>query len=118
MTGATGHAEAVTLLYNPADITYEELLTVFWNRHDPTQLNGQGNDIGTQYRGGIYYHTQEQQIIAQKGMIEMELKLGKKLATELLPASDSKFWKAEEYHQQYLEKGIFSLFMPLYFMFF
>ena len=66
-SGETGHAEAVTLLYNPAEVSYDELLNVFWSRHDPTQLNGQGNDIGTQYRGGLYYPTEEQKAAALFG---------------------------------------------------
>jgi peptide-methionine (S)-S-oxide reductase len=102
-SGETGHAEAVTLLYNPAEVSYEELLNVFWSRHDPTQLNGQGNDIGTQYRGGIYYHTEEQKAAAVLSMAALQDTLGKPLATELLPST--KFWLSEDYHQQYLEKG-------------
>jgi peptide-methionine (S)-S-oxide reductase len=103
--GTTGHAEAVTILYNPEEVSFEELLNVFWSRHDPTQLNGQGNDIGTQYRGGIYYHSEEQKISAEKSMTSLQTELGKPLATELLPSSASKFWMSEDYHQQYLEKG-------------
>ena len=102
-SGESGHAEAVTLLYNPAEVSFDELLNVFWARHDPTQLNGQGNDIGTQYRGGIYYHTDEQKIIAEASMAALQESLGEPLATELLPST--KFWLSEDYHQQYLEKG-------------
>jgi peptide-methionine (S)-S-oxide reductase len=102
-SGETGHAEAVTLLYNPAEVSYDELLNVFWSRHDPTQLNGQGNDIGTQYRGGIYYHTEEQKAAAVISMAGLQDTLGKPLATELL--ASTKFWLSEDYHQQYLEKG-------------
>lgn len=102
-SGETGHAEAVTVLYNPSEVSYDELLEVFWARHDPTQLNGQGNDIGTQYRGGIYYHNDEQKSMAEASMAALQTSLGKPLATELLPAT--KFWLSEDYHQQYLEKG-------------
>lgn len=102
-SGETGHAEAVTLLYNPAEVSYDELLNVFWGRHDPTQLNGQGNDIGTQYRGGIYYHTEDQRVAAVSSMAGLQDSLGKPLATELL--ASTKFWPSEDYHQQYLEKG-------------
>lgn len=101
--GTTGHAESVTMLFNPEEVSFEELLNIFWSRHDPTQLNGQGNDIGTQYRGGVYYHTDEQKLTAEQSMISLQNKIGKPLATELLPAC--KFWMSEEYHQQYLEKG-------------
>ena len=102
-SGTTGHAEAVTVLYNPADVTYSELLNVFWGRHDPTQLNQQGNDVGTQYRGGIYYHSEEQKLEAMESMKAVQLNYKDPLATELLEAT--KFWIAEDYHQQYLEKG-------------
>lgn len=102
-SGESGHAEAVTILYNPAEVSFDELLNVFWARHDPTQLNGQGNDIGTQYRGGIYYHTAEQKLTAETSMTALQDSLGEPLATELLPSS--KFWLSEDYHQQYLEKG-------------
>lgn len=102
-SGESGHAEAVTLLYNPAEVSYDELLELFWSRHDPTQLNGQGNDIGTQYRGGIYYHSEEQKAAAIASMAGLQETLGKPLATELL--ASTKFWLSEDYHQQYLEKG-------------
>lgn len=102
-SGETGHAEAVTVLYDSAEVSYDELLEVFWARHDPTQLNGQGNDIGTQYRGGIYYHSDQQKAVAEASMANLQANLGKPLATELLPST--KFWLSEDYHQQYLEKG-------------
>lgn len=102
-SGESGHAESVTILYNPAEVSYNELLEVFWSRHDPTQLNGQGNDLGTQYRGGIYFHTEDQKGEAAASMAALQKSLGKPLATELLPST--KFWLSEDYHQQYLEKG-------------
>jgi methionine-S-sulfoxide reductase len=103
-SGSTGHAEAVVCMYDPSVTTYEQLLEVFWSRHDPTQLNRQGNDVGTQYRGGIYYHSEAQRQIAEDSMRQVQTRyVGKPLATELKPATT--FWVAEEYHQQYLEKG-------------
>ncbi|KAL2612282.1 hypothetical protein R1flu_023974 [Riccia fluitans] len=102
-TGRTGHVEAVLVEYNPNEVTYEQLLDVFWKKHDPTQLNRQGNDVGTQYRSGIYYHTPEQETAAKASLQEWETKLGKKIHTEILPATT--FYPAEDYHQQYLEKG-------------
>jgi peptide-methionine (S)-S-oxide reductase len=102
-SGLTGHAEAVTVLYDANEVSYEELLEVFWNRHDPTQLNRQGNDVGTQYRSGVYYHSLEQMQTAQASMAEVQKKYTAPLATELVAAN--KFWMGEAYHQQYLEKG-------------
>ncbi|KAL3678082.1 hypothetical protein R1sor_021038 [Riccia sorocarpa] len=102
-TGKSGHVEAVLVEYNPAEVTYEQLLDVFWKKHDPTQLNRQGNDVGTQYRSGIYYHTPEQEAAAKASLQEWEAKLGGKFQTEVLPAKT--FYPAEDYHQQYLEKG-------------
>lgn len=101
--GRTGHTEAVTLLYDEDVVTFEALAKTFFARHDPTQKDRQGNDVGTQYRGGIYYHTPEQMMEAQACIAEAQKKYNKPLATELLPAAT--FWMAEEYHQQYLEKG-------------
>ena len=101
-TDETGHAEAVQVEYNPSKVSYEQLLDVFWNNHDPTQLNRQGPDIGTQYRSVIFYHTSEQKKAAIASKEKLAGKYKKPIATEIVPAS--KFHKAEEYHQQYLEK--------------
>ncbi|CAM6125329.1 unnamed protein product [Calypogeia fissa] len=103
-TGRTGHTEAVLVDYNPSEVSYQQLLDVFWKKHDPTQMNRQGNDVGTQYRSGIYYHSPEQEATAKASLKAMEGKLGKKIATEVLPAKT--FYTAEDYHQQYLEKGM------------
>ena len=101
-SGKTGHTEAVTALYDPELTSYTALLDLFWPRHDPTQLNRQGNDRGTQYRGGIYFHNDEQRRQAEESLARERSKHKAPLATELLPAST--FWVAESYHQQYLEK--------------
>ncbi|MBI3591219.1 MAG: peptide-methionine (S)-S-oxide reductase MsrA [Candidatus Melainabacteria bacterium] len=103
-TGATGHAEVVHFEYDTKIISYEKLLEVFWNIHDPTTLNKQGPDIGTQYRSIIFFHNEEQEKTANASKIKLE-KSGKfknKIVTEIKPAQD--FYKAEEYHQQYFEK--------------
>jgi len=102
-TGRTGHAEAVQLSFDPAVVSYGRLLEVFWGKHDPTQLNRQGNDWGTQYRSGIYYHSEEQRKIADESKQKQQSKYRKPIATEILPAVE--FYKAEIYHQRYLEKG-------------
>ncbi|KAH8970228.1 hypothetical protein BDL97_02G077500 [Sphagnum fallax] len=102
-SGRTGHTEAVQLEYDPAQVSYKQLLDVFWKKHDPTQLNRQGNDVGSQYRSGIYFHTPEQKEEAIASMKEHQSHLWKKIATEILPAGP--FYMAEEYHQQYLQKG-------------
>jgi peptide-methionine (S)-S-oxide reductase len=105
-SGLTGHTEAVLVAYDPTQITYEQLLKVFFEEHDPTQVDRQGNDVGTQYRSAIYWTTpdQEQQARAAAAAYETALRdagMGA-VATELAPAGD--FWFAEEYHQQYLHK--------------
>lgn len=103
-TGKTGHAEVVQLEYDPSQVTYEELLNHFWSLHDPTTLNRQGPDIGTQYRSAIFFHSVEQQKIALEAKAKLE-KLGrfkKPIVTEITAASQ--FYRAEEYHQRYLEK--------------
>jgi len=100
----TGHAEAIQVEYDPTEISYEKLLEVFWSIHNPTTLNRQGPDIGTQYRSMIAYHTSEQEQIARnsKESIEKSGRLKNKIVTEIVPASS--FYRAEEYHQKYYEK--------------
>jgi len=103
-SGMTGHAEAVEVEYDPSEVSYAELLKVFWENHDPTTLNRQGPDVGTQYRSAIFYHDEEQRAAA----IESKEKLASSgryrnpIVTEIAPAAQ--FYRAEEYHQQYLEK--------------
>lgn len=103
--GKTGHTEAVQVMYDPAETTYEDLLRIFFARHDPTQVNGQGNDKGPQYRAGVYYHDEEQQKSAEAFFAEQQSSRGlpKKLATELEAVRE--FFDAEVEHQQYLQKG-------------
>jgi len=101
--GRTGHAETVLVGYDPKEVSYRELLQVFWDSHDPTQVNRQGPDVGTQYRSAIFYYSKAQEREAEGSIRELEKKLGRKIATGLLPATD--FYRAEEYHQKYLEKG-------------
>jgi peptide-methionine (S)-S-oxide reductase len=103
-TDKTGHAEGVLIEYDPAIVSYEELLEIFWANHDPTQVNAQGPDIGTQYRTVVFYTTPTQKNIAQESKTRMaERKIySKPIATEILPAV--KFWPAEDYHQKYFEK--------------
>lgn len=103
-TDTTGHAEAVKVEYDPNKISYQDLLDVFWNNHDPTSVNRQGPDIGIQYRSAIFFHNEEQKKIAEKSkeQIENSGKFNKKIVTEITPAS--KFYNAEEYHQKYFQK--------------
>lgn len=103
-TGATGHAEVVEVTFNPTEVTYETLLDLFWRIHDPTQLNRQGPDIGTNYRSVIFYHTPLQKAAAEasRDRINQSGRYQKPVVTEIAPASI--FWRAEEYHQQYFEK--------------
>jgi len=97
--GKTGHAEVVRLTYDPAVISYREILEVFFTIHDPTTLNRQGNDIGTQYRSVIYYHSPEQEEIAKQVIAEMANVWDAPIVTELSPAGT--YYKAETYHQNY-----------------
>ena len=103
-TGTTGHAEVVHVKYDPEKVSYETLLETFWGCHDPTQLNRQGPDIGTQYRSAIYYYTEEQRELAEasKKALEASGTLRRPIATEITAATE--FWRGEEYHQRYLEK--------------
>ena len=106
-TGLTGHNEVVKVLFDPSELSYLELLSTFWENHDPTQLNRQGNDIGTQYRSGAYYFsdTQKSILLETKAIYEDELqKAGfSSIMTEIKKAPD--FFIAEDYHQQYLAKN-------------
>ena len=103
-TGRTGHAEVVQVEYDPSRLTYDDLLTVFWENHDPTTLNRQGPDVGTQYRSAIFYHDDEQKEAAIKSKEERDRsgRYRRPIVTEITPATE--FYMAEDYHQQYLEK--------------
>lgn len=103
-TDTTGHAEVVHVTYDPSQISYEQLLQVFWDNHDPTQKNRQGPDIGTQYRSVIFTHSAEQEAAAKAAIAELERtkRFTKPIATHVEPAGP--FWRAEEYHQKYLLK--------------
>ena len=103
-TDRTGHAEVVEVEFDPAEVSYEELLRVFWDNHDPTTLNRQGPDTGTQYRSVIFYHTPEQEAAAKasKDGLTKSGRFKRPIVTQIVPAAE--FWRAEEYHQQYLEK--------------
>jgi peptide-methionine (S)-S-oxide reductase len=103
-TDRTGHAEALQVKYDPKEISYEELLDLFWSIHNPTTKNRQGPDIGSQYRSTIFYHTPEQERIAKKSKQELDdsNKFQNKIVTEIVPAST--FYPAEDYHQKYYQK--------------
>jgi len=103
-TDTTGHAEVVEVEFDPAKVKYEDLLRVFWENHDPTQVNRQGPDFGKQYRSVIFFHSPEQEAIARKSKADLESsgRFRKPIATVIEPAQT--FWRAEEYHQRYLEK--------------
>lgn len=98
----TGHAEAVQVEFDPSVVSYEELLSTFWEIHNPTTLNRQGWDIGDQYRSAIFFHDADQEIAAHKSMAEAQTHQRRKIVTQIVPAE--KFWLAEEYHQRYNEK--------------
>jgi len=104
-SGRTGHAEVVQVEFDPACVSYAELLELFWSLHDPTQLNRQGPDVGTQYRSAIFHNSAEQEKIAtsSKEAIEKSGRFGRPVVTEILPLPT--FWRAEEYHQQYIARG-------------
>jgi peptide-methionine (S)-S-oxide reductase len=103
-TDRTGHVEVVEVQFDPGQATYAQLLQVFWESHDPTQLNRQGPDVGTQYRSAIFFHTPEQEAAARASKDERQRSgiYKRPIVTEIVPAAE--FWRAEEYHQQYLEK--------------
>ncbi|NNG17679.1 MAG: peptide-methionine (S)-S-oxide reductase MsrA [Gemmatimonadales bacterium] len=112
-SGRTGHAEVVQVDFDPATVSYQELLDVFWRSHDPTTLNRQGPDVGTQYRSAIFYHTPEQAELAaaSKQALAESGRVSSPVVTEITPAST--FYRAEDYHQRYLEKrGLASCSIP------
>ena len=103
--GQTGHAEVVEVTFDPNRVSFKRLLDVFWACHDPTQLNRQGWDVGTQYRSAIFYHSIEQESQASESLAALQdsERVQGKIVTEISKASD--FWRAEEYHQRYFEKN-------------
>jgi peptide-methionine (S)-S-oxide reductase len=103
-THTTGHAEVVQVTYDPSKVSYDDLLNVFWNIHNPTTLNRQGPDVGDQYRSVIFYHdmAQEEAAKATKERLEKSGRFNKPIVTQIVPAQ--KFWRAEEYHQKYFQK--------------
>jgi len=103
-TGRTGHAESVQVEFDPARVSYDQLLDVFWENHDPTTLNRQGPDVGTQYRSAIFFHNREQEKAAaeSKSRLEASGRYRRPVVTEI--AAAQQFWRAEDYHQRYLEK--------------
>ncbi len=104
-TDKTGHAEVVQIIFDPSKVSYEQLLELFWKIHNPTQLNRQGPDVGTQYRSAIFYHNEAQKQMAEKSKeaLVQSGKYDRPVVTEITPAST--FYKAEEYHQEYLKKN-------------
>jgi len=103
--GHTGHAESVRIVFDPAAISYEEILRFFFRMHDPTQLNRQMNDIGTQYRSAIFFHSEEQKATAERVRAEVDAsgKWPRPVATQIVPATA--WYDAEDYHQDYLKKN-------------
>ncbi len=101
-TGQTGHAEVVEVAFDPDRVSYEQLLEVFWANHDPTTLNRQGPDVGTQYRSAVFFHSPEQESTAKASLEKAQTRFQRPIVTQVEAAS--KFYLAEDYHQQYLEK--------------
>ena len=103
-SGNTGHAEAVEVTFDPASVSYEELLRIFWENHDPTTPNRQGPDVGEQYRSAVFFHTPAQEAAAKasRSRLEAAHRFRRPIVTQVVPAGP--FYRAEEYHQQYLEK--------------
>jgi peptide-methionine (S)-S-oxide reductase len=103
-TDRTGHVEVVHVEYDPSKVSFDQLLNVFWENHDPTTLNRQGPDLGTQYRSVIFFHTPQQEATAKasKEKLQASGKYKRPIVTEIVPAAE--FWLAEDYHQRYLEK--------------
>ena len=102
-SGETGHIEAVEVTFNPDKISYEELLKVFWDIHDPTTKNRQGVDVGSQYNSAIFYHNEKQKKTAMESKKERQETMEKEIVTKIKKAP--KFWEAETYHQKYMEKN-------------
>ena len=104
-TGQTGHAEVCNVVYDPSKVSFDEILEVFWKTHDPTTMNQQGNDVGTQYRSAIFYHTQEQKELAEKYKQELNASgaFDNPIVTEIAPYTN--FYKAEDYHQNYFNEN-------------
>jgi peptide-methionine (S)-S-oxide reductase len=101
-TGDTGHAEAVRVTFDADTVSYETLLDAFWSLHDPTQLNRQGPDVGTQYRSAVFYDGESQRTAAEASKRTAQGRFARPIATEIVPAAP--FFRAEDYHQRYLEK--------------
>jgi len=101
-TDRTGHAEVVQVEFDPDEVSYDELVERFWELHDPTQVNRQGPDVGSQYRSAIFFHSEEQRRAAEDSKARAQARFSGPIATEIVPAQA--FWRAEEYHQQYLVK--------------
>ncbi len=102
-SGNTGHAEVVNITYDPSQISYEELLEIFWKIHDPTTLNRQGADVGTQYRSVVFYRNEKEKELALKSRERAQKNFSSPIVTEIAPLE--KFWPAEEYHQDYFRKN-------------
>jgi len=98
-TGTTGHAEVIQIVYDPKAVSYEKILETFWDAHDPTTLNRQGNDVGTQYRSVIFYNNDAQKAAAEKSKAEAQKHFDKPIVTQIVPLT--KYYKAEDYHQDY-----------------
>ena len=101
-TDRTGHAEAVLVEFDPQRVSYDDLLSVFWSTHDPTQLNRQGPDVGSQYRSAVFVHDEEQGRAARESKERVQSRSDRPVVTEIVPAGT--LWPAEDYHQRYLEK--------------
>lgn len=103
-TDRTGHAEAVRIEFDPTKVSYEQLLNVFWENHDPTTKNRQGPDVGAQYRSAIFYHDADQERAAKDSIVQQEKsgRFSRPIVTEIV--AEKEFWRAEDYHQRYLEK--------------
>jgi peptide-methionine (S)-S-oxide reductase len=102
-TDRTGHAEVVQVDFDPSQVSFEQLLEAFWKMHDPTTLNRQGPDVGTQYRSAVFFHSPEQEMAARASKEKHQADFKRPIVTELAPAGT--FWRAEEYHQRYFEKN-------------
>jgi peptide-methionine (S)-S-oxide reductase len=111
-SGGTGHAEAVEVTFDPAQVSYAQLLTAFWSMHDPTEVNRQGPDVGTQYRSAIFFHSREQEREAIASRDAVQATLAKPIATEITAAST--FYPAEAYHQRYAERNGIACHVPTF----